>query len=48
MLKPGKSLQFTKGMGKYVAEPGIYKIKWKGNGFESPEVVFRVLPKRVQ
>lgn len=46
VLESGKSLQFTKGMGKYFAEPGTYKIKWSGKAFESAETIFRVLPGR--
>jgi hypothetical protein len=26
-------------------EPGVYRIKWKGEGFEASEVVFRVMPR---
>ena len=47
-LKPGTSLRFGKAMGKYFAEPGIYKIIWKGKSFESAELVFRVLPEKAK
>ena len=45
-LKTGESLRFGKAIGKYVTEPGVYKIQWKGKSFESPVVEFRVLPAR--
>jgi hypothetical protein len=47
-LPPGECLQFGYAMGKHFAEPGIYKVKWKGAAFESPEVVFRVLPTKAR
>lgn len=47
-LAPGECLQFTKAMGNYFTEPGIYKVKWKGKAFESSDVVFRVLPKKTR
>lgn len=43
-LPPGQSLRFGIAMGRAFAEPGVYKIQWKGKGFESPVVEFRVLP----
>jgi hypothetical protein len=45
-LPPGECLRFGYALGKHFTEPGIYKVKWKGKGFESPEVVFRVLPRK--
>ena len=45
-LPPGDSLRFTYALGEYFKEPGIYKVSWKGEGFEAPEVVFRVMPRR--
>lgn len=47
-LLPGQSLRFGKAMGSSFAEPGIYKVKWKGTNFESAELVFRILPKKVK
>jgi hypothetical protein len=44
-LPPGDDLAFGSSMGKYFKEPGIYKLSWKGKAFQSPEVVFRVMPK---
>jgi hypothetical protein len=29
-------------------EPGIYKLTWKGKGFQAADLVFRVLPKPKQ
>jgi hypothetical protein len=45
-LPPGDDLQFSYAMGDYFKEPGIYRVKWKGEGFEAPEVVFRVMPRK--
>jgi hypothetical protein len=45
-LQPGKSFLFGEVMEKRFQEPGIYKLVWKGKGFESPEIVFRVMPKQ--
>ena len=43
-LPPGDYLLFSLGLGKYFEKPGVYKVSWKGKGFASNEVVFRVLP----
>jgi hypothetical protein len=44
-LPPGKTLQFGYGLGpRYFLDPGIYKLRWKGENFESPELTFRVVP----
>jgi hypothetical protein len=45
-LPPGQCLRFGYALGRYFAEPGVYKVRWKGKAFESPEVVFRVLPRK--
>jgi hypothetical protein len=47
-LLKGQSLRFTKGMGRNIVEPGVYKLQWKGAGFESAEVTFRVQGKKAQ
>jgi hypothetical protein len=39
-------LNFAYNLGKYFEKPGIYKVLWKGKGFQSPELVFRVMPKK--
>jgi hypothetical protein len=35
---------FQGALGRHFREPGIYRVSWKGKGFESPEIVFRVMP----
>jgi hypothetical protein len=45
-LPPGDSLRFGYAMGDRFKEPGIYTVSWKGDGFESPAIVFRVLTNR--
>ncbi len=44
-LDPGDYLNFTYALGDHFEKPGIYRLKWKGKDFESPEIVFRVMPK---
>jgi hypothetical protein len=39
------NLSFGYGLGKYFEKPGIYRLVWKGKHFQSPELVFRVLPR---
>lgn len=45
-LPPGDCLRFAYAMGDDFAEPGVYTIQWKGEGFASAEVVFRVLERK--
>src|SRR5688572_27061514 len=43
-LPPGDSLEFTYALEGYFKEPGIYRVSWKGEHFETPTIVFRVMP----
>ena len=43
-LSPGQSLQFDCLLGDQFKEPGIYRVSWKGAGFQSSEIVLRILP----
>jgi hypothetical protein len=43
-LAPGESLQFSLVLGNQFKEPGTYRVCWKGAGFQSSEVVLRILP----
>ncbi|HJZ54035.1 MAG TPA: RNA polymerase sigma factor [Gemmataceae bacterium] len=47
-LPAGRYVQFGYALGSYFNEPGVYKVSWKGKHFESPEIVFRVMPKKVK
>ena len=47
-LSPGESLQFDCLLGDQFREPGTYRISWKGAGFESPEIMLRVLPEEAR
>ena len=47
-LPPGDGLKFTYALGEYFKEPGIYKVSWKGEGFEAPAIVFRVMSRKKQ
>jgi hypothetical protein len=44
-LPPGDYLLFGIALGTHFEKPGVYKVIWKGKGFQSPEIVFRVVPK---
>jgi hypothetical protein len=44
-LPPGQTLYFNYQLGPvYFAKPGVYKVRWKGPHFETPEITFRVEP----
>jgi RNA polymerase sigma factor (sigma-70 family) len=45
-LAPGGHSQVAKAMGIYFQEPGTYKVSWTGKTFASPEITFRVLPRK--
>ena len=44
-IVPGKPFGAALGLGKHFAEPGVYKIQWRGKGFESAVSEFRVVGK---
>jgi len=43
-LPPGDSLEFTYALEDYFKEPGVYRVSWKGENFETPTIAFRVMP----
>ncbi len=43
-LPPGDSLEFTYTLGDYFKKPGVYRVSWKGENFETSTIVFRVMP----
>jgi archaellum component FlaG (FlaF/FlaG flagellin family) len=44
-LPAGQTLLFTYQLGpRYFSKPGVYKIRWKGPYYETPEITFRVVP----
>jgi hypothetical protein len=53
-LPPGDHLEMTISFGRdfrealarHFREPGIYHVSWKGKRFESPAIVFRVMPRK--
>ncbi len=45
-MLPGDHLQFGLVLGDRFKEPGIYRVSWKGTGFQSPEIMLRILPDR--
>jgi len=42
-LPPGKALEFSCGCGQYFSKPGVYTLKWYGDGFKASNLTFRVL-----
>ena len=45
-LPPGDALEFTYALENYFKQPGIYRVSWKGESFETPTIVFRVTPNK--
>jgi hypothetical protein len=43
-LPPGDNLHFDRALGSLFNEPGIYRVSWQGEGFQSPEITLRILP----
>jgi hypothetical protein len=43
-LPPGESLQLDCLLGVQFKERGIHRVSWKGAGFQSSEIVIRILP----
>jgi hypothetical protein len=42
-LMPGKPFEAALGPGKHFAKPGAYKVQWRGKGFKSAVLEFRVV-----
>jgi hypothetical protein len=47
-LSPGEILRFDWLLGDYLKEPGLYQVSWKGVGFQSSEIVLRILPDKAR
>ncbi|HKI16268.1 MAG TPA: hypothetical protein VKA15_00225 [Isosphaeraceae bacterium] len=47
-LSPGDSLQFSVALGDEFKEPGTYRVSWNGAGFQSAEIVVRILPDKAR
>jgi hypothetical protein len=47
-LSPGESLQFSFPLGDQFKQPGVYRVSWRGAGFQSSEVVLRILSKEAR
>jgi hypothetical protein len=48
-LPPGVST--GKGIGSwanFITQPGIYRLSWRGKTFESPEILFRIMPAKAK
>jgi hypothetical protein len=43
-LPRGESLRFDRVLGDRFKQPGVYRVSWKGAGFQSSEIVLRILP----
>jgi len=44
-LPPGDSTSFGYALGDLFEKPGVYKVRWEGENFKAPEIMFRVMPK---
>ena len=45
-LPPGDNLSVAYALEQHFKDPGIYRVSWKGEGFEAPAVIFRVMPRK--
>jgi hypothetical protein len=45
-LSPGDTLQFGVVFGDHFKEPGTYRISWQGSGFQSSEIVLRIMAEK--
>jgi hypothetical protein len=45
-LPPGEELLFGEVLDDAFRQPGTYRVRWEGEGFRSPEIMFRVMPKK--
>jgi hypothetical protein len=43
-LQPGEWLDFGMALGRYFRHPGVYRVRWEGDNFKTPELTFRVVP----
>lgn len=43
-LPSGKAIEFAYALEDYFKKPGIYRVSWKGENFETPTIEFRVMP----
>jgi RNA polymerase sigma factor (sigma-70 family) len=42
-LPPGDCVEFWYGLKEAFSQPGVYRVRWEGEGFKSPEIMFRVI-----
>jgi hypothetical protein len=47
-LPPGDPLRFALPLGDQFRTPGTYRVSWRGEDFQSPELSFRVLPEKAR
>ena len=47
-LPPGDPLRFALPLGDQFRAPGTYRVSWRGEDFQSPELSFRVLPEEAR
>ena len=45
-LRPEEGLLFGYNFEDAFSKPGIYRVQWEGEGFRSPEIMFRVMPEK--
>jgi hypothetical protein len=47
-LPPGKHTGIVRSLHTVITEPGIYRASWKGQNFQSPEIVYRIMPAKAK
>jgi hypothetical protein len=47
-LPPGGHVGVVCPLEDVITEPGTYRVSWKGRDFQSPEVVYRILPAKAK
>jgi hypothetical protein len=48
VLAPGETRQYSLLLGDHFKETGTYRIYWKGDDFQSPEIVLRILHEKAR
>jgi hypothetical protein len=43
-MPPGGWTGIMRPLSGIITEPGVYRVSWRGENFQSPEVVYRILP----
>jgi hypothetical protein len=47
-LPPGEHTVVACSLDDVITEPGVYRVSWRGKDFQSPEVVYRIIPRHIK